>query len=164
MKARQPHCRVFAIFDHNLCIMSYTYEYPRPCVSVDCIIFRKADEDTEVLLIKRLNPPYQNKWALPGGFIDMDETLEESARRELREETGLTGIDLRQLYAFGDPGRDPRARVVTVTYYGFTTKENSDAKGADDAKEAAWFKVDSLPELAFDHDQMIAMALERARV
>jgi 8-oxo-dGTP diphosphatase len=141
--------------------MSYTYEYPRPCVSVDCIVFRKADDRLKVLLIKRLNPPYQNKWALPGGFIDMDETLEQSAARELKEETGLDGIELSQLYAFGDPGRDPRARVITVTFFGFATGDVSGVKASDDAKEAGWFNVDELPELAFDHNNMIEMALNR---
>lgn len=141
--------------------MSYTYEYPRPCVSVDCIIFRKADDRVKVLLIKRLNPPYQDMWALPGGFIDMDETLSESAARELKEETGLEGIELTQLYAFGDPGRDPRARVITVTFFGFAGGDISKVKAADDAKEACWFNVDELPELAFDHDKMIGMALNR---
>ena len=97
--------------------MAYTYQYARPAVTVDCVVFGLDDQDLKVLLIQRDNEPFAGRWALPGGFVKMDETLEESALRELREETGLTKVFLEQLYTFGNPGRDPRERVVTVAYY-----------------------------------------------
>lgn len=140
--------------------MPYTYEYPRPCVSVDCIIF-KEDEVKQVLLIKRKNPPFEGKWALPGGFLDMHETLEEAALRELKEETGVTGVTLTQLHSFSRVDRDPRARVITVAFYGFLKESSMPVKGRDDAIEAKWFDIGHLPPLAFDHDEMIEMALER---
>ncbi|MDP4291731.1 MAG: NUDIX hydrolase, partial [Bacteroidota bacterium] len=98
--------------------MAYTYEYPRPAVTADIVLFSRFENRDYVLLILRNNPPFQGCWALPGGFIDMDETLEESALRELAEETGLTGIRLKQFRTYGDPGRDPRHRTITVVYMG----------------------------------------------
>jgi 8-oxo-dGTP diphosphatase len=140
--------------------MSYTYEYPRPCVSVDCAIFREKGNTPEVLLIRRGNPPFRGMWAFPGGFIDMDETLEQSAIRELEEETGLKGIELNQLHTFGNPGRDPRARVITVAFAGVVNLEDSEVKGGDDASEAAWFDAANPPDLAFDHHLMLERAIE----
>ncbi len=131
--------------------MAYTYEYPRPAVTVDSVVFCRFADGWKVLLIRRGQPPFQGSWALPGGFIEMNETLIESARRELFEETCLSGIHLKQFRAYGDPGRDPRGRTVGVIFYGFTNAENTTAKGGDDAAEARWFGIEHLPVLAFDH-------------
>lgn len=141
--------------------MVYTYDYPRPCVSVDSVVFRCLKEKTEVLLIKRGNPPYQGMWAFPGGFLEMEETLEDCAHRELFEETGLKDIELTQLFAFGDVHRDPRCRLITVAYFGFVNDISAAVKGGDDALEARWFDLDHLPALAFDHDKILSKALEK---
>ena len=137
--------------------MSYTYSFPRPAVTVDIIIFRLADNNPEVLLIKRGKDPYKGRWALPGGFIDKEEPLETAAARELKEETGLTNILLTQMHTFGDPGRDPRGHTVSVVYVGYLTDEST-ASAGDDAAEAEWFKTGKLPDLAFDHDVIVEMA------
>lgn len=137
--------------------MSYTYTFPRPAVTVDIIIFRLSDNNPEVLLIKRGNDPYKGHWALPGGFVDKDEPLETAAARELKEETGLTGILLTQMHTFGNPGRDPRGHTVSVVYVGYLTDEST-ARAGDDAAAAEWFKTDELPDLAFDHDVVVEMA------
>jgi 8-oxo-dGTP diphosphatase len=136
--------------------MAYTYEYPRPAVTVDVVVFCRFPDDWKVLLIRRGNPPFKDCWALPGGFVEMYEKLVESAERELMEETGLSGIHLKQFRAYGDPGRDPRGRTVGVIFYGFTKAENSAAKGGDDASEADWFSIEHFPTLAFDHDMILA--------
>lgn len=137
--------------------MAYTYPFPRPSVTVDIIIFRQSEKDHEVLLIKRGNEPFKGKWALPGGFVDKDEVLEIAAARELEEETGLSGILLTQMHAFGDPGRDPRGHTVSVAYVGYLPID-AVAKAGDDADEAEWFKLNDLPELAFDHKLIVEMA------
>jgi 8-oxo-dGTP diphosphatase len=137
----------------------YTYDYPRPTVTVDIIVFRK--NMTEILLIKRLNPPFEGKWALPGGFMDMDETLEEAAVRELEEETGLTGISLQQLHAFSTLDRDPRHRTVSVAFYGILEGDQTEAVAGSDAKEAAWFNLNQLPPLAFDHGEILEIAMKK---
>lgn len=137
--------------------MSYTYDYPRPAVTVDIILFRMDENTPEVLLIQRANDPFKGSWALPGGFVDKDEPLEAAAARELREETRLDGILLTQMHAFGDPGRDPRGHTVSVTYVGYLPRE-AEAKAGDDAADAAWFKLDKLPDTAFDHHGIIEMA------
>ena len=139
--------------------MSYTYQYPRSAVTTDAIVFLEKKDGLEVLLIQRKNNPYKEMWALPGGFVDMDETLEEGVVRELEEETGLTGIKLKQLHAFSTIDRDPRGRTIGVAFWGFTTNENSTVKGGDDASEAKWFSIDNLPQLAFDHREIVEMAL-----
>ncbi len=136
--------------------MPYTYEYPRPAVTVDIIVFR--NKMSEVLLIKRLHPPFQDHWALPGGFVDMDETLEEAATRELEEETGITGISLHQFHAFSDPGRDPRHRTISVIFWGISENSNSLAKAGSDAGEVCWFNLNVLPSLAFDHEKILEKA------
>ena len=141
--------------------MAYTYEYPRPAVTVDSVVFSRFTDDWKVLLIRRANPPFKDCWALPGGFVEMDEKLVESAERELKEETGLTGIPLEQFRAYGDPGRDPRGRTVGVIFYGFTNSENSTAKGGDDAAEACWFSISDFPELAFDHGIILTDLIEK---
>ena len=126
--------------------MSFTYKYPRPCVTTDNLIFRKIDGNWHLLLIERGNEPFKGCWALPGGFLEMEEDLDTCAARELQEETGLTGIELHQLYAFGAPNRDPRHRTISVAYWGVDNSERQ-AVGSDDAAEARWFALDKLPSL-----------------
>lgn len=140
--------------------MSYTYKYPRPAVTVDMVMFSKFDEGWKVLLIRRGNPPFEGMWAFPGGFVEMDEKLIESAQRELKEETGMTDVKLTQFKAYGDPGRDPRGRTVAVVHYGFVDSGKATVKGGDDASEAAWFGLDNLPELAFDHSKILAELID----
>ncbi len=143
--------------------MSFTYKYPRPCVTTDNLIFRKIDGNWHLLLIERGNEPFKGCWALPGGFLEMEEDLDTCAARELQEETGLTGIELHQLYAFGAPNRDPRHRTISVAYWGIDNSERQ-AVGSDDAAEAQWFALDKLPSLAFDHEQILQKALSNYEV
>jgi len=140
---------------------TFTYNYPRPVVAVDIIVF--SNEMHEVLLIKRKNEPFSGKWALPGGFMDMNETLEEAANRELEEETGLRGIELSQLHAFSAIARDPRHRTISITFYGSMPADNQPVKAGSDAVETAWFKIDALPALAFDHDKILETAFNKVR-
>lgn len=139
--------------------MSYTYSYPRPALTVDMIVTRKAGDNLEVLLIQRLNAPYKDSWAFPGGFVDMDETLEQAANRELAEETGLINVDLKQTKAYSAVNRDPRGRTVSVVFTGKVTAEVY-IKAGDDAKNADWFNIDQLPNLAFDHNEIIQEMLK----
>jgi 8-oxo-dGTP diphosphatase len=139
----------------------YSYIHPHPAVSTDVVIFTIQDEQLRVLLIQRASEPYMNTWALPGGFVAIDEGLEQAALRELAEETGISGVDLEQLYTFGRPDRDPRERVITVAYYAMVSADRTTLRPASDAKDANWFPCASLPALAFDHDRIIAMALQR---
>lgn len=141
--------------------MPFTYKYPRPCVTVDCIVFRPGLHEPEVLLIRRGQPPHEGMWAFPGGFVNMDETLEEAATRELNEETGLDRIHLRQLKAFSAINRDPRARTIAVAFIGMADPEDSEVQGMDDAAEARWFPVSAVPKLAFDHEEMLFAGLEQ---
>ncbi|GAB5553901.1 MAG: NUDIX domain-containing protein [Saprospiraceae bacterium] len=144
--------------------MPYSYEYPRPAITVDCIIFGlDASQQLKVLLIQRGTEPYLDYWAFPGGFVDMDETLEAAALRELEEETGMRDVFIEQLYTFGNPGRDPRGRVISVAYFALVNLERYPIKAASDASNAAWFEVNSMPELAFDHQQIFNTALDRLR-
>lgn len=140
--------------------MSYTYKYPRPALTVDVMVFRKAEEGWQILLIQRKNKPFRGQWAFPGGFVDMNETVEEAAERELAEETGLKNVSLKQFYTFSAIDRDPRGRTVSVVFYGFIETKNSRVKGADDAENAQWHDLNQLPKLAFDHDQIIKKALD----
>ena len=134
--------------------MPFTYEYPRPSVCVDIIVLSKIEEKIFILLIERKHPPFENYWALPGGFVEMNETLEQSALRELLEETGLQLKKLKQFAAYGDPGRDPRGRTVSIIYYAFIEKQINPIAG-DDASKAKWIKIEELPALAFDHKKII---------
>ncbi len=144
--------------------MPYTYEYPHPAVTADAVIFTVDQDDVKVLLIKRAHYPDEGKWAIPGGFIDIDEDLEDAARRELEEETGLRDVEfLEQFHTFGKPDRDPRERVITVAYYGVVPPDKTDVRAGDDAASAAWFSIQDLPELAFDHTVVLGMAYERLR-
>ncbi len=140
----------------------YSYDYPRPAVTTDAVLFNmKEGEQLHILLIQRNNEPFKGEWALPGGFLDMDETLEECVHREVKEETGLEGVKLYQLGAFSEPDRDPRGRTVSVAFWGFCKKETG-LKAGTDAARVKWFDLNHLPELAFDHDLIIKKALKRA--
>ena len=141
----------------------FTYEHERPSVTVDCAVFALDDGDLKVILIQRALPPFEGKWALPGGFVRLDESLEEAARRELREETGIQQVYLEQLFTFGDPGRDPRGRVITVSYYALVNLAGHPVHATTDARDAAWFSVDDVPDLAFDHKRILLTALKRLR-
>ena len=141
--------------------MSFTYEYPRAAVTVDCVVFGLDDEDLKVLLIRRDLPPFEDKWALPGGFVRLNETLDEAAFRELQEETSLERVYLEQLYTFGAIDRDPRERVITVAYYALVRLSDHRVQAATDARDAVWFAMDDLPPLAFDHDQILETAHQR---
>ncbi|MDA3910192.1 MAG: NUDIX hydrolase [Bacteroidales bacterium] len=140
--------------------MSYTYEYPRPMVTVDALVFAGNPSDKHVLLICRGNEPFKGMWALPGGFVEMDETLDNAVARELSEETGLSLGGFKQLYTFGNPGRDPRGRNITVVFQ-LTISEIIPVTGGDDADDAKWYSVHELPELAFDHEKVIKMGLKQ---
>lgn len=141
--------------------MSFSYEFARAAVTVDCVVFGLDDEDLKVLLIRRDLPPFEDKWALPGGFVRLEETIDEAARRELHEETGLDRVFLEQLYTFGAIDRDPRERVITVAYYALVRLSDHRVQAATDARDAAWFAMDDLPSLAFDHDQILVTAHQR---
>ena len=145
--------------------MPHTYEYPRPAVTVDCVVFGLDldQQDLKMLLIERKGQPFAGMWALPGGFVGMDETLEQSARRELQEETGISRLYLEQLYTFGDPQRDPRGRVITVAYYALVKLTEHVLQAASDAQDVGWFSVSDLPALAYDHDKIITTALTRLK-
>ncbi|MEM9448662.1 MAG: NUDIX domain-containing protein [Cyanobacteria bacterium P01_E01_bin.6] len=142
----------------------FQYQYPRPAIAVDCVVFG-LDESTQlkVLLIQRKLAPFEGHWALPGGFVHLDESLEDAARRELQEEAGLGEVFLEQLYSFGAVDRDPRERVVTVAYYALVNLKEHAAQAATDAVDAQWFAVNELPSLAFDHQPILHMALHRLR-
>lgn len=143
--------------------MTWSYEHPRPALTVDCVVFGFDEEDLKVLLIQRDLPPFQGRWALPGGFVHIDETLDEAARRELQEETGVSRLYLEQLFTFGELARDPRERVVSVAYYALVKLSDHRIQAATDARSAAWFAVSDTPELAFDHDRILGTALERLK-
>lgn len=137
--------------------------YERPSVTVDVVILTVRDRQLEVLLVKRRHWPYEGMWAIPGGFVNPDESLEDAARRELEEETGVRDVYLEQLYTFGDPGRDPRGRVITVVYYALIHAEELRVRAADDAADADWFPAYHLPEVAFDHGKIMEYTLQRLR-
>lgn len=145
--------------------MSHTYAYPRPALTVDCVVFGLADgsNDLQILLIQRALEPFAGQWALPGGYVEMDEDLETAAARELREETGARVDYLEQLYTFGKPGRDPRGRTVSVAYYGLVRSKDHALQGGSDASRAVWVSVSRARDLAFDHDDIVYTALQRLR-
>jgi len=140
----------------------YTYDYPRPSVTVDVAIFKPLGEEYLILLIKRAQAPFQGQYALPGGFIELDESLEEAAQRELFEETGVKNLRLTQIHTFSDPGRDPRGHVIS-TCFGciLETLDQIQIKAGDDAAEAKWFVLTALPPLAFDHPILIQAAIAK---
>jgi 8-oxo-dGTP diphosphatase len=143
--------------------MPYTYKYPRAALTVDCVVFGFDEGELKVLLIQRGHKPFKGRWAFPGGFVGVDEALDEAARRELAEESGLQNIFLEQLYTFGAPGRDPRERVVSVAYYALVKLTDHRAKAATDAAEAEWFPISKVPKLAFDHADILEAALARLK-
>lgn len=136
----------------------YHYKYPRPSVTTDNVIWGFDGERLRILLIERGDQPYKGCWAFPGGFLEMDESADEGAKRELLEETGLTVSFVKQFHTFSTPDRDPRGRVLTVAYYALVRM--SEAKGMDDAVQAKWFALDDVPQLAFDHEEMLRVAKE----
>lgn len=143
--------------------MPYTYEFPKPSLTVDCVVFGLDDRELKVMLIQRGVPPFEGAWALPGGFVLMDEQLETAALRELQEETGITKVFLEQLYTFGTINRDPRDRVITVAYYALINLGEHNIQATTDAKAAEWFSAVSPPQLAFDHAQILKVALKRLK-
>lgn len=143
--------------------MAYTYEYPRPMVTVDTVIFTILDADLKVLLIRRGVEPFKDQWAIPGGFVGMDEDLEAAARRELQEETNVADVYMEQLYTFGAPDRDPRGRTITVAYFALIAADRRELAAATDSAEVRWASVYELPALAFDHASIIEYALRRLR-
>jgi len=136
----------------------YIYDWPRPMVTVDALLFAVCNGRKSVLLIRRGNEPFKGLWAIPGGFLEMDEELVNAAKRELFEETGIEGIELKQMHTFGTIGRDPRGRMITIVYTATLDKEIKPKPG-DDAVEAKWFDIDDLPKLAFDHQKVFAMGI-----
>lgn len=139
----------------------FCYKYPHPAVTTDNVIFGFDGSKLKVLLIERGIEPYRGKWAFPGGFLNMDESAEEGALRELREETGLMPSYIEQFHCYSDPGRDPRERVITIAYYALVRID--EVRGGDDAAMARWFAIDDVPQLAFDHDRILREALARLR-
>lgn len=140
---------------------NYTYKYPRPSVTTDCVIFGFDGNSLKVLLIERGIEPYKGQWAFPGGFLNPEETAEEGALRELREETGLEAAYIDQFHTYTDPKRDPRDRVITIAYYALVRIQ--EVKGGDDAAKARWFSLDEVPQLAFDHDRILRDAMKELR-
>jgi 8-oxo-dGTP diphosphatase len=143
--------------------MPHTYPYPRAALTVDCVVFGFDEGELKVLLIERGLEPFKGRWALPGGFVRVEETLDEAARRELVEETGLKKVFLEQLYTFGSEDRDPRERVVSVAYYALVKLSEHEARAATDAANAEWFQVSKPPKLAFDHADILAAGLARLK-
>jgi 8-oxo-dGTP diphosphatase len=143
--------------------MSHTYDYPHPAVTTDIVVFTVEESALKLLAIRRKAAPHKGRWALPGGFVEIDESVDACAARELAEETGLAGIYLEQLYTFGEPGRDPRERVISVAYYALAPLDGLSLRAGSDAAAAAWHDIDALPKLAFDHGDIVAMARERLR-
>jgi 8-oxo-dGTP diphosphatase len=144
--------------------MAYCYDYPRPAVTVDIVITCKEMGISWLLLVQRKNPPFEHKWALPGGFIEMGEKLIQAAERELKEETGLSEVPLEQLKVFDKPDRDPRGRTITFVFYGFAGNKRIAIEGGSDAEDARWFDLEKLPPLAFDHDEIIDYAKKNKNI
>lgn len=141
--------------------LKYCYKYPHPSVTTDCVIFGFDGTQLRVLLVERGVEPFKGKWALPGGFLRMDESAEQGAKRELWEETGLSTAYINQFYTFTAPDRDPRERVITIAFYALVRMQ--EVKGGDDAANAQWFALDDVPALAFDHDQILRRATKELR-
>ncbi len=138
---------------------TYCYSYPRPMVTVDAVVFRQTGQRLEVLVIERGHPPFEGRFALPGGFVEMEEDLLDAAKRELFEETGLRGVRLTQIGAFGRPDRDPRGRNIAVAFAGRVAFSRSQVRAGDDAADAQWVSARRPPPLAFDHREIVAQAL-----
>ena len=149
--------------DERNIMTKYSYEYPRPALTTDCVIFGFNGVDIRVLLIERGIEPFKGRWAFPGGFVNMDESTEAGAKRELFEETGIENVFIEQLYTFSGVDRDPRGRVVSVAYYALVRTSDYKITAGDDAQNAQWFKLDEIPTLAFDHDMILRVALDRLK-
>ncbi|MDX1516408.1 MAG: NUDIX domain-containing protein [Woeseiaceae bacterium] len=143
--------------------MAYTYAYPHPAVAVDVVVLCLVDATLSALLVRRKNPPFAGDWALPGGFVDLDESLKHAAWRELKEETGVRAAWLEQLHTFGHPKRDPRERVISVSYLSLLPADQQSLRASSDAADAGWFGVADLPALAFDHARILDRALRKLR-
>ena len=143
--------------------MSYTYKYPRPMVTVDAVVFGVRGDSLEVLLVERKHEPFAGHWAFPGGFVDMEEDLEDAMRRELAEETGLSGMRLGQFGVSGKPGRDPRGRTITIAYMALVASEEYEPEGGTDAAHARWHPIADLPPLAFDHGDIMTYAVAQLK-
>jgi 8-oxo-dGTP diphosphatase len=141
--------------------MSYEYEYPHPAVTVDVVVFTIENDDLKILLIQRDLEPFEGQWALPGGFIEIDERLSDAAMRELKEETGVSASFLEQFYTFGRPDRDPRERIITVAYYALIPIDQLSLAAGDDARDAQLYSTDELPALAGDHESIFRLAKQR---
>ena len=152
----------------GFCIMAkkgkYIYDWPRPMVSVDAMVFGFFRSEARVLLIQRGREPFKGKWSLPGGFVEMKEELEDAVERELAEETSIAGVPLEQMHAFGNVGRDPRGRQITIVYMGIATKGLTRIKAGDDAAKVRWFNIEKLPkDLAFDHNEVIKFGIKKLK-
>ena len=154
-------CKYYAMVTIDMEELKYHYKYPRPCVTTDCVVFGFDGAKLNVLLIERGIEPYKGHWAFPGGFLNMDETALQGAKRELYEETGLKDAYIHQFHAFSEVNRDPRDRVITIAYYALV--RISEVKAGDDAAKAQWFPLDKVPPLAFDHDKILRMATNELR-
>ena len=141
--------------------LMYSYKYPHPAVTTDIVIFTVRDQELQLLLIKRGVSPFVGQWALPGGFVRIDEDLDASAIRELEEETGVTSVYLEQLRTFGEVKRDSRERVISVAYFALIPSDKVELRAATDADAVGWFAMDELPTLAFDHSEIVKAAHER---
>ncbi len=138
----------------------YVYEWPRPMVTVDALVFALFGDKAKVVLINRRNEPYKGMWAIPGGFIEIDEELEDAVARELKEETGLSDVALRQMHTFGRCGRDPRGRQIPVVFTGSAPEDKTELRAGDDAAEAKWFDINELPcNMAFDHREVVEFGI-----
>ncbi len=141
--------------------MAYSYEHPHPAVTTDIVIFTIQDEQLRLLLVRRAREPFLGSWALPGGFVGIDEDLEACALRELEEETAVSGVYLEQLHTWGHPRRDPRERVISVAYYALIPSERLRVRAASKVDSVGWFGLDALPPLAFDHADFVRLAHKR---
>lgn len=154
-------CKYYAMVTIDMEELKYHYKYPRPCVTTDCVVFGFDGAKLNVLLIERGIEPYKGCWAFPGGFLNMDETALQGAKRELYEETGLKNAYIHQFHAFSEVNRDPRDRVITIAYYALVLI--SEVKAGDDAAKAEWFPLNKVPSLAFDHDKVLRVATQELR-
>jgi 8-oxo-dGTP diphosphatase len=145
----------------NIYKMPYTYDYPRPALTVDCVIFGKDETaDLKVLLIQRANEPFKGKWAFPGGFVDENESADHAAERELFEETAVENVKMKQFYTFTQPHRDPRGWTVSIAFYTTINMQDCVVQAGDDAGRAEWINIHDIREMAFDHTEILAKALE----
>ena len=159
---RSAHSGNFSSKKNDFIVNAYTYKYPRPAVTTDCVIFSQLSLEASVLLIRRKHPPFQGHWAFPGGFLNMDEDAPTGALRELSEETTISGITLHQIGAFTKVDRDPRGRTISIAFWGVADPQQHRPQAADDAAEASWFPLKDLPPLAFDHQDILNEAIKQA--